>query len=121
MWTYQQTTGNISGPRGFLWRGYAGKGVGRNNSAMQGVRLEGPLPQGLYTIGPPHDHPRLGKYVMALTPDAGNQMYGRSGFFIHGDNPAHPDASSDGCIVLSHAARLSIWNNGGDKRLQVVD
>lgn len=108
---YQQSTGALTDDDGvFLCTGYAGRdGVvlmegrppvnGKNNPELQNLHNVGPLPRGTYTISPLHVVPHLGP-CCALTPDPANVMFGRSGFFIHLDNPAHVGASSDGCIVL---------------------
>jgi hypothetical protein len=32
-------------------------------------------------------------------------MFGRSGFFCHGDNPAENQTASDGCIVAARPIR----------------
>jgi hypothetical protein len=57
----------------------------------------GPLPPGRYRIGTPSKHKGLG-YSAALSPydaEQKTQMFGRSGFFIHGRGPK----GSDGCVV----------------------
>jgi Protein of unknown function (DUF2778) len=112
---------------------YSGRGVWKNDPKSQDVVGAGPLPEGVYTVGPLHTVPHLGP-CMSLTPAPANAMLGRSGFFIHLDNPAKANAkpwqsSSDGCIVcaddsfmpgsekLEALERLRI---AGDNQLQVV-
>ena len=69
----------------------------------------GPLPAGLYVVGKPFDDPdHLDPYVMKLTPDLNNKMYGREGFYIHGDSKSHPRKASDGCIVMPKNMREAI-------------
>jgi hypothetical protein len=106
---------------------YAGMDVGKNNVAMQGVHNIGPLPAGIYTIGLMAIRHPLGP-AMSLTPDPGNEMFGRSGFFIHLDNPAHPGFSSDGCIVcqndpsmtgLAKLQKLNAMVASGENRVTV--
>jgi hypothetical protein len=46
-------------------------------------------------------------------------MFGRSGFFIHGDNQAMNHTASEGCIILPHAARIAIASSG-DRGLRVI-
>ncbi len=46
--------------------------------------------------------------VMALDPDPGNQMFGRDGFLIHGDNMAMNHTASEGCIILGRPIREQI-------------
>jgi hypothetical protein len=45
---------------------------------------------------------------MALDPDPGNQMFGRDGFLIHGDNMAMNHTASEGCIILGRPIREQI-------------
>ena len=86
--------------------GYAGTGVGRNNADAQNVPNVGPLPEGDYSIGSSFTHGHAGRGTRRLTPAPTNEMYGRSGFLIHGDN-ARNDASN-GCIVTTRNCRDSI-------------
>ncbi len=111
---YSQSRGVFTLPDGTELGGcYSGGGPDpqdsfRNNPLTQNVRGLGPLPQGQYTISPAHTVPHLGPIVMALTPAPANQMYNRSGFFIHGDNAAMNFTASDGCIVAPRDVRLRI-------------
>lgn len=61
----------------------------------------GPLPPGEYHIGPPSHHAHLGLSAR-LTAAAGNKMYHRDGFFIHGRGKH----GSDGCIVPATGAEF---------------
>lgn len=108
MWTFFQSSGRIYRDGELIATGYAGRGDGKNNPAMQNVRQTGPLPQGKYTIGPAHTSAPLGPVVMNLEPDPANQMFGRSCFRIHGDDPIHMGQSSEGCIVLPRVFREEI-------------
>jgi len=99
-------TNDITGQQYLTCTGYSGQGVGLNNPAAQNQRDVGPLPQGDYTVGAPTR--RRGPLTLPLTPDPNNAMYGRSGFLIHGDNPAQNNTASDGCIVLPPACRAGI-------------
>jgi hypothetical protein len=119
MWTFNQSSGELWQNGQFKGTGYAGMGVGKNNPAMQNVRFVGPIPCGFYAIGSPTDDTFVGKYALPLTPDPENEMFGRDSFFIHGDNPAHPGQSSDGCIVTELPMRMEIWESA-DLKLQVV-
>jgi hypothetical protein len=56
---------------------------------------------------------------MPLHPDETNEMFGRGGFYIHGDNPHHPGWSSDGCIIMAHVIREQI-DADSDRRLTVT-
>ncbi|CAB4131058.1 Protein of unknown function DUF2778 [uncultured Caudovirales phage] len=98
--------------------GYAGMGEGKNNPALEAVANIGPLPRGLYTItGPPCIHPHCGQFTLRLEPDSTNEMHGRAGFLLHGDNAT--GTASQGCIVLPRKVREEIWASG-IRRLEVV-
>ncbi len=119
MWHFVSSTGEISQDSDHVAWGYAGKDAGKNNPAMQHVHNVGPLPCGLYEIGQPYNTKEHGPYVLPLTPDPGNEMFGRGGFLIHGDNIQSPGTASEGCIIASKLTRLRIWESG-DHRLQVI-
>jgi hypothetical protein len=116
-WTYSQSTGTLSLNNSGYGSGYSGTGPGRNNPADQNVQNEGPVPQGYYDIGAPHDTDHHGPYVMALTPRTGTNLFNRSGFLIHGDNRRRD--ASQGCIILDPRLRHTIWNSN-DHVLQVI-
>lgn len=120
MWTFSQSDGRITKEGvGILATGYSGRDEAKNNSAMEQVKDRGPIPRGRYTIGPPRDTHTHGPYVLPLTPDADNEMWGRGEFLIHGDNIELPGRASEGCIILPRFARERIWESG-DHDLQVV-
>lgn len=120
MWTFVQKTGQLYAASGELVAtGYAGKGEGRNNPALQSVHSVGPLPVGNYHIGHPIVSAHMGTFVLPLTPHPSNQMFKRSGFFIHGDSGQHPGEASDGCVVVPYASRVRISQNN-DPWLVVV-
>jgi type VI secretion system (T6SS) effector TldE1-like protein len=117
MWTYQQSTGQLRHDGHLTGTGYSGHGVGKNDPVAQNVSETGPLPRGLYTIAQCHTHPRLGPIAMFLTPNDSNEMFGRSDFYIHGDNAAH-DASL-GCIIMPHDTRVEVAASD-DRQLLVI-
>jgi hypothetical protein len=134
---YSQTKGQFTNDSGAVVIDgcYAGRDVpngfyGKNNPVCQAAHDIGPLPQGQYTISPLHAIPHLGP-AMALTPAPDNEMFARSGFFIHLDNPIHIGASSDGCIVCAgdpngplagyqKQAKLEALRCGGEDQLTVT-
>lgn len=138
-WRFSQSAGQLTAPDNVsLFSAYAGRGKGRNNPALQDVRggerlmngiwvavyeLDptdwGPLPRGKYIINSPIDTPKHGPFVMWLTPDPGNEMFGRSEFGVHGDSLEHPGLASEGCIVTPRVTRERIWNSG-DREIEVV-
>lgn len=95
---------------------FSGHGIGMNNPAMQSARGVGPLPVGVYRVGPLQDGGHLGPNVMTLTQTFG-VSYGRSGFYIHGTSALHPSMSSDGCIVAPPGLRERIDAQIGQGRL----
>lgn len=110
---YVQAVGDIGigpGPADYLriGGGYAGRGVDRNRSDSESVKTRGPLPRGSYVIGDPRNHPVLGPLAYPLTPRNDVYTFGRSGFFIHGDNAKGDDSASYGCIVASRPVREAI-------------
>jgi hypothetical protein len=120
MWVWEQKTGRmLKNGAIVLATGYSGAAEGKNNPTEENVQNLGPIPEGFYDIEAPEDSPKHGPYALRLLPDAGNAMYGRSEFLIHGDSIERPGAASEGCIIMPHFARQMIWN-GGDHRLQVV-
>jgi hypothetical protein len=120
MWKYDQASGVLTTPAGTpLSAGYSGAGSGQNNPAMQDVPDVGPIPRGMYTIGEPFDSPTHGPFVMTLTPDSSNEMFGRSGFLLHGDSTEHPGCASLGCMVQARPVR-EVVDASCVRRLQVV-
>ncbi len=98
---------------------YSGRGDFKNDPAQTAVPDEGPIPVGMYGIGPGYDHPELGPIVMNLTPKPGCNTFGRDLFRLHGDSAAHPGDASHGCIVAPHSLRAAI-NATQDRILQVT-
>jgi hypothetical protein len=120
MWTWEQVGRLLDKDGNFVSSGYSGaEPDGKNNPDLQEVHAVGPIPRGLYTIHPPYDTATHGPYVLPLTPDDGNEMFGRGGFLIHGDSIHNPGTASLGCIVLPRLVRRMIWESG-DHQLQVV-
>lgn len=121
MWIHVQDTGILIAPDLQIEsHGYSGQPPWVNDPSAQAMHGLGPCPVGTYTLGIwVNDHPRLGKMVCPLLPDDTNEMFGRSGFFLHGDSLEHPGYASDGCLIHGRAARLSI-KMSFDRRLEVV-
>lgn len=122
-WTFEITTSKFYDPSGAVVSvGYAGGNCGknpegRNNAAMCSVKNIGPLPEGLYTLGIPVDHSRLGAFAIPLIPDSSNEMYGRGDFYMHGDTVPSGNAS-EGCIILPRSTREAA-HASSDQRIQV--
>lgn len=119
-WSYSQTSGELSHDGILVGTGYSGFGPGLDNPDLQDVQNVGPIPQGLWTIGPAEDRPgTLGPCVMPLTPYDGTDTFDRSGFYIHGNSSAHPEGASHGCIVMGPDIREQVAESG-DPLLEVT-
>jgi hypothetical protein len=117
MWTYSQTSGELVTPEN---NGYSGCGEGLNNPLAQNLHDVGPIPQGDWTIGKFFNDPGgKGPIVAHLYPGDGTETYGRTGFYIHGDNEAMNHTASEGCIILERAMREAIATSG-DNALHVI-
>jgi hypothetical protein len=120
MWTYDIGSGRLyADGGGLVGVGYSGVPEFKNDYGAGSLVDQGPIPSGLYTIGAPVDTETHGPYVLPLTPDPSNQMFGRSGFLIHGDSIAAPGTASKGCIILARDVREKIGTSM-DHDLQVV-
>jgi hypothetical protein len=110
-WLYVQSTGELMAPDGtHAGTGYSGFAAGKNNPAAQNQVGVGPIPCGMYTIGapqcvPPDKAGPHGPFILPLTPDPANQMFGRAGFLMHGDSIATPGTASHGCIIQERPVR----------------
>jgi hypothetical protein len=132
MWTFEIITGKMYRPNGsLLATGYAGGWGGisadKNNPAAENIPDEGPLPEGMWTIGPSFYNVEMGcAVVMRLTPDPDVNLKGRDAFsgglehfMIHGDSLENPGCASKGCIIMPRTARNEI-SASIDRRLSVV-
>ncbi|HZK99414.1 MAG TPA: tlde1 domain-containing protein [Caulobacteraceae bacterium] len=121
-WSYSQATGKLRDPSGeWVGTGYSGHGAGLNNPAMEADPDVGPIPAGIWIIGPPRNPPdHLGPLAMPLEPIPGFDPHGRSGFFMHGDFVGDTgEAASKGCIVIQRADRQLVAASA-DRRLLVT-
>lgn len=125
MWLYEQATGRLFEDDGqLIGVGYSGGNCGKdpdgkNNPAMQKIHDVGPIPVGFYNIGVPINTLTHGPYVLPLDPFPTNEMFGRSGFLIHGDSVINPGKASEGCIIMDRVTRARIWASS-DYKLQVI-
>ena len=90
---------------------YSGHPPSVNNPDDEKIVGQGPLPRGTYSLGIWHNEAHLGPNVCRLTMTKGNS-FGRSAFFIHGDNAAANHSASDGCIIAGPAIREAIRDSG---------
>lgn len=119
MYLYSQSSGQLSKNGVALGIGYSGHPPRKNDPTAQAIEDVGPIPAGLYTIGKSFWSALLGPVVMRLTPNPDDEMFGRSGFLIHGDSAEHAGFASNGCIVLAHEIRVQI-DADSDRDLTVV-
>lgn len=108
MWIYTQSTGELrygtlTAP--VIETGYAGKGEGKNSTAHEQIRNVGPLPRGLWQMGGAYTDKKRGVDVIPLFADKHTELYGRSGFLVHGDKAGAPGTASEGCIILGAKTR----------------
>lgn len=92
---------------------------GFNNPAAQSIHNIGPLPCGWYTASEPFHHATLGEFTFKLIPDAENEMFGRSAFYMHGESSKDPLNSSEGCIVMPYETRVNVARSNV-RRFKVV-
>lgn len=117
---YSIMKGQLSLDSGVLvGTGYSGYGVHKNNPNSCKLKNLGPIPCGKYSIVNAPGDKRLGKMLLKLQPYAANQMYGRSGFYIHGEDSNPLTEDSHGCIVMSYSVRLFL-NAASDRILTVI-
>lgn len=125
MWRYDQSSGELSRNGVFVAKGYSGNGRGKNNPALQGTRMAGPIPCGRWKLVSVADSPNTGRYTItihAVDATPGNDTHdatGRGAFRIHGDSVKNPGEASHGCIILPRGTRERMWQ-GGDHDLEVV-
>lgn len=119
MTVFDITAGRLSIDGNDIGPAYSGAPGSVDDPTQEAVVAHGPIPEGLWTIGEPATVQKLGPYAMALTPVAGTETFGRSAFFIHGDNGAHDQSASEGCIVAGPLIREAIWADP-DHMLSVV-
>lgn len=108
VWLYEISTGRfydaLSSSR-YVGTGYSGARHRANDRLSVHVQGEGAIPPGLYRAGTARDLDSLGPHAIPLIPDDANEMFGRSGFYVHGDNKAGNRTASRGCIILNRSIR----------------
>lgn len=125
IYVYDRYWGDFSFNGEILGIGYSGASGYINDTSASPMHQKGPIPAGKYIIKGPFnmnpdnlEHPTLGAGpVWELVPDKSNKMFGRDGFFNHGDNRLSNHSASEGCIISPHTTRV-IFQDGDI--LQVV-
>lgn len=120
-WTYDVKNKTFTHNGKFKFHAmYAGAPGFKDDPVFEKIKNKGPLPRGKYTIvGVPFNHKTAGLYTLKLRPHASNQMFGRSGFLIHGDSRRRPGEASEGCIVLAPKFRKEIYDSD-DKEVIIL-
>lgn len=120
MWTFEIASGKLFDDNGMLLdKAYSGFGKDKDIPQDENVPNMGPIPPGYYTFGEVENSSTHGPFAIPLIPDVDNQMFGRSGFMIHGDSILDPGDASKGCIITSLNARTTMYGSE-DHRLHVV-
>lgn len=125
MWIYEDRIGRLrtADSNGSKIEGmglYSGFAQGKNDPLAEHLPGIGPIPQGFYLIGAvEEDETRHGPVAIHLVPVAG-QIYGRSGFMVHGDSRSAPGAASHGCIIAPRPIRERMRDATGNGRLLCV-
>jgi RHS repeat-associated protein len=125
-WEFSQSTGqwshldDLTGVATPVGLGFSGQGVGYNDPAFEWAEDIGPLPAGLYQIGPGRKWHKM-PYVMDLTPVLSFQFGRPGGFKIHAPfkDPAKRPLSSHGCPIAEKDLRKQI-SDDQDRCLWVV-
>jgi len=117
MWLYKINTGELTHDGEFVGTGYSGAGIDRNNPDAVATHNMGPIPPGNWHLSSSYDDPHKGKNCFRLSPNEGTNVFGRSGFLIHGDNSTH--TASEGCIILGPSIRQEIASTF-DRDLKVI-
>lgn len=119
MWTYKQSTGEISIDGAAIGVGYSGQPECKNNPDAEHLVNRGPIPRGRYRIGDLVTVKGKGPVCIDLNPLPGQDLHGRGGFLIHGDSIKSPGTASHGCIILPRKIR-EIIAESPDRELEVV-
>eukprot|EP01017_Pseudomicrothorax_dubius_P026942 TRINITY_DN304_c0_g1_i6.p1 TRINITY_DN304_c0_g1~~TRINITY_DN304_c0_g1_i6.p1 ORF type:complete len:146 (+),score=42.75 TRINITY_DN304_c0_g1_i6:3-440(+) len=88
---------------------YSGDQAHYNKEQFQNLRAKGPIPVGKWKVVQSFArHPNLGTLAHWIEPVAVPNRYGRSEFFVHGDNSRNNHTASAGCIIVDNDARAAI-------------
>jgi hypothetical protein len=96
--------------------GYTGSVDYLDDPSEETLVGRGAITAGMYTFRGPHESDKMGSYIWELVPDDTNEMFGRRGFYNHGDNSLYNHTASGGCIVSPLEVR-SIWRDGDRLRV----
>lgn len=119
------TTGRLTRADGTdIGPGYSGAPGYVDDAGDTNLQGKGPIPVGSWRIGQPINKlvpgDYLGPFCLPLTPMPGTETFGRSAFYIHGDNSKHDESASHGCIVAARTVREDV-SADTDRLLVVVE
>lgn len=128
-WVYSQSTGCLylcdrQDVRTLVATGYSGAAGHINRAESEQLKSLGPIPRGVWRLGSKFNHARLGPASIPLTPVEEAKVFGRSDFWIHGDNSRKNGTASRGCIILDRKTRDTIDAlrvGSGVRTLTVID
>ena len=118
-WIYRQMTGELHYGGDVVATGYSGFGQAKNDPASQRLEGLGPIPQGVWRMGPLSTNEVHGPLAITLIPSMGTDTFGRSGFLVHGDSREAPGEAIHGCIIINREVREEMIDSP-DKQLLVV-
>jgi peptidoglycan hydrolase-like protein with peptidoglycan-binding domain len=121
-WVFAVTQGRVYDPNGTLFNSesYAGDPSHFNKIEFENLQSRGPLPRGLYKMVSFHSVYQGKANTIKLLPVNVPNLYGRSGFLIHGSNNPAGHTGSEGCIIVP-ANRRKIWEDFPNARfIEVV-
>lgn len=87
---------------------YSGNQEFYNQEKAQDKENQGPIPVGIYKVLSIVNHPKRGPLAIKLEWKDGPNSYGRSKFYIHGDNKLMNHTASEGCIIIEKELRKEI-------------
>ena len=128
-WVYSQSSGHLylcdaQDVRTLVATGYSGAVGHQNRPESEQLKSRGPIPRGVWRLGTKFNHARLGPASIPLTPVEESKVFGRSDFWIHGDNSRGDRSASKGCIILDRKTRNVIdclTLGAGVRTLTVID
>jgi len=106
-WIYRRSTGSLfrNGLPVSEAQCYSGAPGHINDARSEAFVGKGPIPIGVYWCLAPRRHPTLGPIAIPLDPAGSNEMFGRSGFYVHGDNVKQDRSASQGCVICNATTR----------------
>jgi len=96
----------INGRNGKNYSAYSGDCDHYNDENSMKLKCKGPIPIGKWEVTGIEES--TGPLTARLQPCPGTDVFGRSGFLIHGDNSKMNLTASQGCIIVNRECREQI-------------